>query len=379
MKVLVAIDSFKGSLTSLEAGNLIKKGILKADPSAKVKVMMLADGGEGTVEALTYANNGKLVNVKVHGPLHKIITAQYGYVSKDKLAIIEMSKASGITLLKKNELNPLLTSTYGVGELIIDALNKGAEEFIIGIGGSATNDGGTGMLVALGAKLLDKKNKPIKLGAGALKDLAKIDLSKFDKRLKKAKFLVASDVNNPLCGPKGCSAIFGPQKGATPTTIKQMDGYLKHYGELTTKLFKKDVTNNKGAGAAGGLGYALMAYLNASLKPGVEIVLAQSKMEDAIKNVDVVVTGEGRLDAQTVMGKAPSGVANLAKKYHKLVIALAGSIKPDVNVINKHGIDAYFTILNQPISLENAMKKEVASDNIARVSEQIFRLIKGVK
>lgn len=376
MKILIAIDSFKGSLTSLEAGNAVRNGIKRAIPNAQVQVEMLADGGEGTVEALTFAKQGKLINVKVHGPKHKIVTAQYGFVKKEQLAIIEMSKASGITLLKKNELNPLYTSTYGVGELIIDALNKGVKKFIVGIGGSATNDGGVGMLTKLGYEFLDKNNKPIKLGAIGLKDLAKIKTNKVDKRLKKCSFLVASDVNNPLCGKLGCSAIFGPQKGATPTMVKDMDKWLSNYGLLTEKLFNKKTMNAKGAGAAGGLGFALISYLNANLKPGIEIVLSSIKLEDKIKKVDVVVTGEGKLDAQTAMGKAPIGVARLAKKYHKFVIAFAGSIGEGANVLNQHGIDAYFAINNKPISLETAMKKNVASANLTNTANQVFNIIK---
>lgn len=376
MKILIAIDSFKGSLTSLEAGNAVKNGIKGAIPNAQVQVEMLADGGEGTVEALIFAKKGKLINVKVHGPKHKIITAQYGLVKKEKLAIIEMSKASGITLLKKNELNPLYTSTYGVGELIIDALNRGVKKFIIGIGGSATNDGGVGMLTKLGYEFLDRNNKPIKLGAIGLKDLAKIKDNKVDKRLKKCSFLVASDVNNPLCGKLGCSAIFGPQKGATPTMVKDMDKWLSSYGLLTEKLFKKKTMNAKGAGAAGGLGFALISYLNANLKPGIEIVLSNIKLEEKIKKVDVVVTGEGKLDAQTAMGKAPIGVARLAKKYHKFVIAFAGSVGEDAKILNQHGIDAYFAINSKPISLETAMKKNVASANLTNTANQVFNIIK---
>lgn len=378
MKILIAIDSFKGSLTSLEAGNAVKNGIKRAIPNAQVQVEMLADGGEGTVEALTFAKKGKLINVRVHGPKHKIVTAQYGFVKKEKLAIIEMSKASGITLLKKNELNPLYTSTYGVGELIIDALNKGVKKFIVGIGGSATNDGGVGMLTKLGYEFLDKHNKPIKLGAIGLKDLVKIKTNKVDKRLKKCSFLVASDVNNPLCGKLGCSAIFGPQKGATPTMVKDMDKWLSNYGLLTEKLFRKKIMNAKGAGAAGGLGFALISYLSANLKPGIEIVLSNIKLEEKIKKVDVVVTGEGKLDAQTAMGKAPIGVARLAKKYHKFVIAFAGSIGEDARIINQHGIDAYFAINNKPISLETAMKKTVASTNLTNTANQVFNIIKEI-
>lgn len=377
MKVLVAIDSFKGSLTSLEAGNLIKEGIKKADPKSNVIVKSLADGGEGTLEALVNANEGKIIHVKAHGPREKIIDSTYGYISSKKLAIIEMSKASGITLLKKNELNPLYTTTYGVGELINDALKKGAKHFIVAIGGSATNDGGVGMLIALGYRFLDKNNHPIKLGAVGLKDLAKIDNSKVNPKLKFADFLVASDVKNPLCGKYGCSNVFGPQKGATKKMICDMDKWINHYAELTNKLLKHDYSNEHGAGAAGGLGFALISYLSAKLRPGVDIVLEHANFAKDIKNADLVITGEGRLDAQTAMGKAPIGVAKLAKKFNKQVIAFGGGVTKDACVINKHGIDAFFSILNEPITLEQAMNKKVASDNLRRVSEQVFRLVRG--
>jgi len=375
MKVLIAIDSFKGSVSSLEAGLSIEKGIKLVDKSIKTTVSMLADGGEGTLETLISSNKGSIIKTKVHGPLNKVIPSMYGYIKKDRLAIIEMSKASGITLLKKDELNPLKTTTYGVGELIIDAINKGTKNFIICIGGSATNDGGVGMLMALGYKFLNKNHKPISLGALGLKDLEYIDISKVDKRISKCKFLVASDVSNPLCGPLGCSAVFGPQKGATKSMVKDMDKWLHRYADITKKTINKDYINNKGAGAAGGLGYALITYLNATLKPGIEIVLDKINLEKKVKDVDIVVTGEGRLDSQTAMGKAPIGVAKLAKKYNKTVIAFGGCLKEDVRVINKHGIDAYFSIIRRPSSINECMCINNTKKNLTNTAEQVFRLI----
>lgn len=376
MKVLIAIDSFKGSVSSLEAGLAVEKGVKLADSSAKCIVSLLADGGEGTLEALIHGNKGTIIHKKVHGPLIKSVDATYGLIKKDKLAIIEMSKASGITLIKKTQLNPLKTTTYGVGELIADAIKKGARNFIVCIGGSATNDGGVGMLMALGYKFLDKNNKEIKLGAEGLKDLVKIDVSKRNKNLDKCSFLVASDVSNPLCGDEGCSAVFGPQKGATKTMIKDMDKWLWQYAELTRKTIDVDAVNHRGAGAAGGLGYALITYLKASLRPGIDIVLENIHLEDIVKDVDVVVTGEGRLDAQTAMGKAPIGVAKLAKKYNKLVIAFGGCLKDDVRIINKYGIDAYFAIINRSLTIEEAMDKNNTKNNLRNTAEQVFRLIK---
>jgi len=374
MKALIAMDSFKGSVTSLEAGLAVEKGIKLASNKIKTEVCMLADGGEGTLEALIH-NKGILVHKKVHGPLNKLVNASYGLIRKEKLAIIEMSKCSGLTLLKKEEFNPLRTTTYGVGELINDAIDKGANNFIICIGGSATNDGGVGMLMALGYRFLNKNNKNIKLGAEGLKDLYKIDISKRNKKLDKCNFLVASDVSNPLCGINGCSRVFGPQKGATNKMVNDMDNWLKHYADLTKKTMHKDVINVNGAGAAGGLGYALLTYLNAELEPGIEIVLEQTKLEEKIRNSDIVVTGEGRLDDQTVMGKAPIGLAKLAKKYNKKAIAIGGCIKDNPRILNKNGIDAYFSIINNPVSIKEAMDINNTKKNLTNTAEQIFRLI----
>ena len=320
MKVVVAIDSLKGSLSSLEAGNAISEGIHKVFPKAEVTVRPLADGGEGTVEALTLGMNGHLEKVIVTGPLGRPVEAIYGVLEKSKTAIMEMSAAAGITLVDEQERNPLNTTTYGVGEMIKDAIDKGCRHFIMGIGGSATNDGGIGMLQALGYGILDKEGKQVSFGAKGLKEIDRITDDFVIPELKKCSFRVACDVTNTLCGELGCSAIFGPQKGATPDMIEQMDKWLIHYAKLTEEKYPKANRNHAGTGAAGGLGFAFLSYTNAVLESGIKIILEETRLEEYVKAADLVVTGEGRLDAQTVMGKAPVGVAKIAKKYGKKVI-----------------------------------------------------------
>ena len=315
MKTVIAIDSFKGSLSSLKAGEAISEGIKEVYKDALVKVCPIADGGEGTSYAMTLAMGGEMVTAKVHGPLGDIIESSYGYVEKEKLAIIEMSAASGITLIKEKQRNPLNTTTFGVGELILDAVKKGCRRFIVGIGGSATNDGGVGMLQALGFEFLDENNNQVEFGAKGLEKIKDIKADKVQKELKECEFLVACDVKNVLCGENGCSKVYGPQKGATPEMIEDMDLWLKNYAELTKKVFPTSDDKMEGAGAAGGLGFAFCSYLGAKLKSGIELVLKEIKLEEEIKNADFVITGEGRLDGQSYMGKAPVGVASLAKKY----------------------------------------------------------------
>ena len=375
MKVVVAIDSLKGSLSSLEAGDAIRNGIRKAIPDTEVHVRPLADGGEGTVEALTLGMGGKLVTVSVTGPLGEPVDCVYGILSDDKTAIIEMASAAGITLVPNEKRNPLHTTTYGVGEIIKDAISKGCRHFIIGIGGSATNDGGIGMLQALGYEMLDKDKRQIPLGAKGLKDLEIITDDFVIPELKECTFRIACDVTNPLCGEFGCSAIFAPQKGADANMIPQMDQWLSHYAKLTAEKRTTADANYPGTGAAGGMGFAFLAYTNAVLESGVKIVLEETKLENYIKDADIVVTGEGRLDCQTVYGKAPIGVAKLAKKYSKPVIAFAGSITEDATLCNEHGIDAFFSILRSTQSLEEAMNPTVATQNITSTAEQVFRLI----
>ena len=375
MKVVVAIDSLKGSLSSIEAGEAIKSGVLKAMPEAEVCVRPLADGGEGTVEALALGMGGKLEVVEVTGPLGEKVACTYGILEETKTAIMEMSGAAGITLVPEELRNPLHTTTYGVGEVIKDAIAKGCRHFIVGIGGSATNDGGIGMLQALGYGMLDKDGAQVAFGAKGIKDIVTITDEFVIPELKECTFRVACDVTNTLCGELGCSAVFGPQKGADPTMIMQMDKWLEEYAKLTSEKYEKANAKQAGTGAAGGLGFAFLAYTNAVLESGIKIILEETKLENYVKDADIVVTGEGRLDAQTVFGKAPIGVAKIAKKYDKTVIAFAGAVTKDAVACNEHGIDAFFPILRRIQTLQEAMDAETARDNMSSTVEQVFRLI----
>lgn len=375
MKVVVAIDSFKGSLSSMEAGTAVAEGIYRADKDAEVTVRPLADGGEGTVEALTAGMNGRIESVKVTGPLGTGVEAAYGMIVATKTAVIEMSAAAGITLVDEQDKNPLHTTTYGVGELIQDAIKKGCRNFIVGIGGSATNDGGVGMLQALGYGFLDAAGRQVPYGAEGLARIVKITDDRVVPELKECHFKIACDVTNPLCGEQGCSAVFGPQKGATPSMVEEMDKWLMHYAALTKEKYPQSDRNKPGTGAAGGLGFAFLSYTNAVLESGVKIVLEETKLEEYIKNADIVITGEGRLDGQTVMGKAPIGVAGMAKKYGKRVLAFSGCTTEDAVLCNQHGIDAFFPILRSVTTLEEAMSPEKARENLAATVEQVFRLI----
>lgn len=375
MKIVVAIDSFKGSLSSLQAGNAVKDAICRLNNSAEVVVKPLADGGEGTVEALAETSNSKTVELEVKGPLLNPVIAKYCILRDNNTAVIEMASASGITLISSDERNPLKTTTYGVGELIRDAIAKGCRRFIVGIGGSATNDGGTGMLSALGFEFLDKNNNPIALGARGLKDLHTIKFDNVIPELKECSFNIACDVTNPLCGENGCSAIFGPQKGATTQMIYDMDKWLENYAQIARRFLTNADKDHSGAGAAGGLGFAFLSFTNATLKSGIEIVLEEINIEEYIKNADIVVTGEGRLDAQTIMGKAPIGVAKLAKKYGKKVIAFSGCVTDDAEVCNEHGIDAFFPVLRGVTTLEEALDTNNAYKNLEATAYQVFRLV----
>ena len=375
MRVVVAIDSFKGSMSSLEAGEAISKGIKKAHKDAEVEIRPLADGGEGTVEALSIGMGGKLINVDVTGPVGRKVNAVYGIVDSSKTAIIEMSQAAGITLVSGNEKNPLYTTTFGVGELIKDAINKGCRHFVVGIGGSATNDCGIGMLQALGYEFLDKEGKQVGFGASGVRDIVSIRDENVIKELSECYFRVACDVNNPLCGDLGCSAIYGPQKGATKEMVADMDGWLKNYSKIVKEKYPDADCEYPGTGAAGGLGYAFFNFTNSKLESGIKIVLDETKLEEYVKDADIVVTGEGRLDHQTVMGKAPVGVANIAKKYNKKVIAFSGSVTEDAGVCNEHGIDAFFPILRRIVTLEEAMQTDTAKKNLTDTAEQVFRLL----
>ena len=386
MKVTIAIDSFKGSLSSLEAGHAIETGIRRVYPDAEVCVRPLADGGEGTVEALTCGMGGTLQTITVTGPRGTPVTCQYGIIedmgagnSDAKTAVMEMAAAAGITLVPTKQRNPLKTTTYGVGEMILDAIKKGCRNFIVGIGGSATNDGGAGMLQALGYGLLDHNGAPIAFGAEGLANLASITDDHVIPELSECTFKIACDVNNPLCGSLGASAIYGPQKGATPDMIRDMDGWLGNYAEIAKTIRPEADAEKPGTGAAGGLGFAFSVFTNAVLESGISIVLDETRLEDYVKNADYVITGEGRLDGQTVMGKAPIGVAKTAKKYGKTVLAFSGCVTEDAVACNDHGIDAFFPVLRGVVSLEEAMDGENARKNTAAAAEQVFRLIKAVK
>lgn len=375
MNVVVAIDSFKGSLSSSEAGNAIKEGVLKVLPNARVFVCPIADGGEGTTQALIQAMSGQMQYVTVSDPLGRPIEAYYGIIPQKQLAVIEMATAAGLPLLKKTERDPMYTTTKGVGEMICHAINKGCRNFLIGIGGSATNDGGVGMLRALGFEFLTDEDKPIPDGAIGLASIKKIEINNAHQALKECSFRIACDVKNPLCGETGCSRVFAPQKGASAADIRKMDKWLHGYADLTKIILPHADENAEGAGAAGGLGFAFQSYLGATLEPGIEIVLDEIALEEKIKNADIIVTGEGRLDSQSVFGKAPVGVATLARKYNKPVLAFAGSVTKEAGVCNDAGIDAYFSILQRIVTLEEAMQSDIAFANLRDSSEQVFRLV----
>ena len=374
MRVVVAIDSFKGSLSSLKAGNAVRDAVLKVNKETDVIVRPVADGGEGTVVALSTGLNGDIIELEVTGPLFRKVTAKY-CILENNTAVIEMAAAAGLTLLSDAERNPMNTTTYGVGEIIKDAVLRGCRHFIVGIGGSATNDGGIGMLGALGFDFLDIDGNKVQLCAKGLEHLHVISTENVLPELKDCTFRIACDVDNPLCGERGCSEIFSPQKGATQEDIIKMDKWLKKYAFISQQISVNADMNFPGAGAAGGLGFAFLSFLDASLEPGIRIITEETRLEDYIKTADIVVTGEGRLDAQTVMGKAPAGVAALAKKYGKRVIAFAGCVTEEAEICNGYGIDAYFPILRQVGTLEDALNEENAYKNLEAMAYQVFRLI----
>lgn len=378
MKAVVAIDSLKGSLSSMEAGNAIAEGIYRADAEAKVEVRPLADGGEGTVDALVQGMNGSLRKVRVTGPLGDKVDAAYGIIEEAKMAVMEMSAAAGITLVPDEKKNPLFTTTYGVGEMIRDAIEKGCRKFVVGIGGSATNDGGIGMLQALGYDFLNSKGNAVPYGAKGLEDLAEIRKEHVLPELAQCEFKVACDVTNPLCGPLGASAVYGPQKGATPEMVREMDQWLADYAKLAANCSERADAEHPGTGAAGGLGFAFLTFTNAVLESGIKIVLEETKLEQYIQDADIVITGEGRLDGQTAMGKAPVGVAKLAGKYKIPVLAFAGSVTKDARKCNEEGIHAFFPILRGITTLEDAMDAENARRNLMETVEQVFRLIVAI-
>ena len=376
MKIRIAMDSFKGSLTSTEAGNAVAAGFGKIFPEADIRVYPMADGGEGTVQALA-ALGGTVRTVKVRDPLCRPIEAQYLLLS-DGTAVMEMAAAAGLPLLEPQERNPLVTTTFGVGEMIADALRGGCTKFLLGIGGSATNDGGAGMLTALGWRLADAQGNPIVNGAQGLLSLCSIDEKDVLPLVRNAQFTVACDVTNPLCGARGASAVFAPQKGAKPAEIPVLDGALARFAQVAKTVYPDADKEAAGAGAAGGLGFGLKTFLNADLRSGVESVMRLTGLTEALADADLVIVGEGRMDAQTVMGKAPAGVAKLAKQYGAAVIGIAGSIAPDADACHAC-IDAYFPILQKPCTLEEALTVAAARENLTKTAEEIARLWRTAK
>lgn len=372
--IVLAPDSFKESMSAKEACIAMERGIKKVNQDIKCVHVPMADGGEGTMQSLVDATNGKIYSLEVVGPLGNKVQAEYGILGDREVGILEMASASGIHLVSLDKRNPLITTTYGTGELIKACLDKGVKKLLIGIGGSATNDGGAGVIQALGGKLLDKDGNELGFGGGELGKLHNIDLTNFDPRLKDVVVEVACDVNNPLCGEKGASNVFGPQKGATPDMVSLLDNNLKHYANIIKEQIGMDVLEVPGAGAAGGLGAGLMAFLNGTLKKGIEIVIEYSGLEEKVKEADMVWTGEGSIDFQTQYGKTPLGVATIAKKYDKPVIAFAGRVGDNIDVLYKKGIDSIFGIMKGVTSIEEALEK--GKENIEKTSENVIRLMK---
>lgn len=374
MKIVIAPDSYKESLSALDVATAIETGFREIYPHAEYVKVPVADGGEGTVEAMVAATQGHIVQVSVTGPLGEPVNAFYGLSGDMRCAYIEMAAASGLESVPPTRRNPLLTTSWGTGELIRHALDAGVSQIIIGIGGSATNDGGAGMAQALGAKLLSAGKQQIAPGGGALETLARIDLSELDPRLADCRIDVACDVTNPLTGPQGASAVFGPQKGATAAMIERLDRGLQHFAQIIDRDLDIDVLNLEGGGAAGGMGAALYAFCGANLRPGIEIVTDALGLADLVADADLVITGEGRIDSQTIHGKVPVGVAKVAKRFNVPVIGIAGSLTADVGVVHQHGLDAVFSVLYTVCTLDEALANAAANvrmtaRNVAAVLE----------
>ncbi len=379
MRVVIAIDSFKGSMSSRTAAEAAMAGVLDAYPAADCDICPVADGGEGTVDALMAAVGAEQYECTVSDPIGRKITASYGYSSATRTAVIEMSAAAGITLVSGEERNPLYTTTYGVGEMLCDALSRGARRFIIGIGGSATNDGGAGMLEALGYRFLDKNGIPVRRGGIGLIDIYSIDESLAIKELSGCEIVVASDVSNPLCGELGASYVYGGQKGADEKMKELLDLGLMNFAECTRALFPSANPNSPGAGAAGGLGFALREYLSASMRPGIELVSELAGLDGRIGKADIVITGEGRLDGQSCMGKVPAGVAALALKHGIPCLAFAGAVSSDAIKLHELGLTAFFPIARGPVSLAEAMNEINAKENMRSAVREVFLLIRAQK
>ncbi len=374
MKIVIAPDSWKESLTALEVANAIEDGFRQIFPDAEVIKIPMADGGEGTVEAMVAATQGRIINLSVTGPLGEPVDAFYGLSGNEQQAFIEMAAASGLESVPAARRDPRITTSWGTGELIRHALDEGVRHIIIGLGGSATNDGGAGMVQALGAGLLDAHGEQIAFGGEALRQLERIDLTHLDPRLAECRIEVACDVTNPLTGNDGATAVFGPQKGATPEMVQQLDRALAHYGKVIERDLDKSVMTLQGGGAAGGMGVALYAFCGADLRQGIEIVTQALGLDDAVRGADLVITGEGRIDSQTIHGKVPIGVARVAKRYQLPVIGIAGSLTADVEVVYDHGLDAIFSVIPRICTLDDALVN--AAENLRMTARNIAAVIK---
>lgn len=384
MKILICPDSFKESLSAIEVCDCVERGLKKADSKFKIEKIPLADGGEGTVNALVLATNGRSLKCRVKDPLGRTIWAKYGILGDGRTAIVEMAAASGLALVPMDKRNPLVTTTYGTGEIIGNALNRGCGKIIVGIGGSATVDGGAGMAQALGVRLLDGKGREIGFGGGEIEKVEKIDLKFMDRRIAKTEFIIASDVKNPLLGPRGAARVYGPQKGATPKMVERLERGLSSFARVIRKELSISVENLPGSGAAGGLGAGLYAFLGAKMGSGVELVMRIARLEHRIKKADLVITGEGRLDRQTLYGKAVMGVVKMARKYGVPIICIAGSIMPEAKDLYRLGVKGLFSITTMPMSLEEAMRESRsllinASENLGHLLSLIRRFPKKSK
>ncbi|ELQ6020016.1 glycerate kinase [Cronobacter turicensis] len=369
-KIVIAPDSFKESLSAMDVAKAIEAGFRDIYPQASYVCVPMADGGEGTVEAMVAATGGRIITTPVTAPLGNHVDGFFGLLGDGETAVVEMAAASGLHLVPNAQRDPRITTSFGTGELILAALEQGVKAIIIGIGGSATNDGGAGMMQALGARFLDGEGRELKPGGAALAGLERLDLSALDPRLAQVSVTVACDVDNPLCGEKGASAVFGPQKGATPEMVPVLDAALKRFGELLEAATGKTIISAPGAGAAGGMGAALLGMLNAQLRPGIEIVIESLGLAQAVRDADLVITGEGRLDSQSIHGKTPIGVARVAKQFQRPVVAIAGSLTPDYHIVHEHGIDAAFSVIDRIVTLQEALDDaernlRVAARNVA--------------
>ncbi|MCM3763834.1 glycerate kinase [Neobacillus niacini] len=375
MKVLVAMDSLKGSLSSMEANQSIAEGFGRTGMDFVVETVPVADGGEGTVEALVYATGGRFVEKVITGPLGKAVKGRYGILGGGTAAVVEVAEACGLPLVSVEQRNPLYTTSYGVGELILDAIDNGCKEVIIGLGGSATNDAGVGMLQALGFQFFNQEGLAVGFGGAELKNINKVNAGSVPEKVRATRLRVACDVHNPLYGTNGAAYIYGPQKGATPEVVEELDQGLRRFADVVLEQFGIDLQGISGAGAAGGLGAAFAGFLQAELESGVELILGLARLEEKLNGVHLVITGEGKLDGQTSMGKAPAGIAQMAKKHGIPVIALAGDVSEGNPALYESGIAAYFTVVGGPVDLDVAMNPKVARENLRRTAEQLGRVL----